>query len=409
MVNPVAANAALMTRRVSKGTLPEEVQRRRLERLSHVDCENLIKIIDIEEDEEGFTVTAEEIDGPALSIVRAGRAGLSLGEAWRLLADVCTALVELHSAGIIHGDLSPWNIIVRRRPTSGRAVVIDVGGEEEWELGTPGFQAPELVEGGHSDAASDVWSAARVALWAVGDEYRARFGEELREVLHVPAAQRPTAQDLAQKAVARATPSILLPDDARLASAHLRAQVAAARTIKASARPRRFRRRRLVALLTALTVAFGTYATVDVVAESFPAAAPHLGETTEPETPEAVVAVHELTRIRDEALASLDLAQLQSVTQKGSAAARADEDLLTSFRGSRPEGLRTQLKVRQVIGDREVEALISQSAFVWRDGARNGVHVGELPPRCVRFQLVQEDGGLVVQRVQGCAEADPAT
>lgn len=378
-------------------------QRRRLERLSQIDCENLLRITSVAEDEEGFTVTAEEIDGPALTVVRAGRMGLTLGEAWRLLADICTALVALHREGIIHGDLSPRNVIVRRQPAAGRAVVIDVGGEEDWELGTPGFQAPELVEGGHSDASSDVWSAARVALWAVGDDHRTRLAEELREVLQVSAEQRPTALELSRRAVTRATPTIMLPDDARLAAAHLRAQVASARTVTATPRPRHLRRHRLVLILAACAIALGTYATVDMLAEGSSRTVPSEEGPAQAENSDLVMTVHELTELRDMALATGDLTELGRVTQPGSAAAQADRDLVSSFRGSRPEGLTTHVQVRDVVGDREVEALIGQSAFVWRGGARNGVQVSELPVRCVRFHLVLDDERLVVQRVSACA------
>lgn len=403
MTNPTVSSDDSVIRKVAKGALPVAGQRRRLERLLEIDCENLVGLIGVEETQEAFVVRFQQIEGMDLTVLRSGRLGLTLGEAWRLLADLCTALIELHSRGIIHGDLSPGNVIIRNQPPAGRAVVIDVGGEEEWEIGTPGFQAPELVEGGHGEMASDVWSAARLALWAVADEHRIRLAEELRDVIQMPATDRPGARELQQRALARATPSIMLPDDARLAAAHLRARVASARTMAAPVRPRARRRSRLVAALTALAIAFGTFAVLDLWVRPRGATVVGGSEPNESEPRAVVESALELTQLRDDALVESDRELLARVTEPGSPAALADLELLDSFRGSRPEGLRTHLEVLRVVSEHVVEASIAQSEFVWRGGARDGVRVGRMPPRCIRLHLVGGDEHRVVQRVSACA------
>jgi len=80
------------------------------------------------------------------------------------LLDVLEALHVLHGAGFRHGDLGPPNILV---DAPGRGVLIDLGcaaplGEaSEAVSGTPGFLAPELLEGRAADARADLFAFGR--------------------------------------------------------------------------------------------------------------------------------------------------------------------------------------------------------------------------------------------------------
>ncbi|HGY91552.1 MAG TPA: tetratricopeptide repeat protein [Planctomycetes bacterium] len=77
------------------------------------------------------------------------------------------ALDAAHAAGIVHRDVKPQNVIVRR---SGEPVLVDFGIARDLEgtgealtrtsapVGTPAYMAPEQVEGGSAvDGRSDVW------------------------------------------------------------------------------------------------------------------------------------------------------------------------------------------------------------------------------------------------------------
>ncbi len=81
----------------------------------------------------------------------------------------------MHAAGVVHRDLKPGNVMI----ADGEPVVIDFGIAHLPEttrltmtgmfMGTPGYLAPEVIEGKESGTASDVHSwAATVAFAATG-------------------------------------------------------------------------------------------------------------------------------------------------------------------------------------------------------------------------------------------------
>jgi Protein kinase domain len=93
----------------------------------------------------------------------------------RLAGGLAEALVAVHAAGVVHRDLKPSNVML----LDGSPVVIDFGiaqGPDATRLtmtgmfmGTPGYLAPEVIEGRPSSQASDVhaWGAT-VAFAATG-------------------------------------------------------------------------------------------------------------------------------------------------------------------------------------------------------------------------------------------------
>lgn len=104
---------------------------------------------------------------------------LSVADCRRLVADISAALTAVHEAGIVHRDIKPANILRR----DGRYLLADFGiagagnvslpaGLENPTLcdkgrvvvGSPGFIAPEILEGGEASAVSDVFALASVCL-----------------------------------------------------------------------------------------------------------------------------------------------------------------------------------------------------------------------------------------------------
>ena len=104
--------------------------------------------------------------GSTLSDVLAKRA-LGREEALRISRDILDGLSVLHERRLVHGDLTPRNILIY----NGRATLCDLGlagtpGELPLtpQVGTPEYMAPELLAdpGRGPDCRSDVYAAGRV-------------------------------------------------------------------------------------------------------------------------------------------------------------------------------------------------------------------------------------------------------
>lgn len=104
---------------------------------------------------------------------------LSVSDCRQLVADISAALTAIHEAGIVHRDIKPANILRR----DGRYLLADFGivGADDVPLptglenptlcdegrivvGSPGFIAPEILEGSEASAVSDIFALASVCL-----------------------------------------------------------------------------------------------------------------------------------------------------------------------------------------------------------------------------------------------------
>ncbi len=89
------------------------------------------------------------------------------GVAISIVRDCLEALAALHRQGIIHGDVKPSNIMLKR---SGRAKMIDIGSAFEMVdppgtmACTPAYAAPEVLEGASQSALTDLASLGYVTM-----------------------------------------------------------------------------------------------------------------------------------------------------------------------------------------------------------------------------------------------------
>lgn len=86
---------------------------------------------------------------------------LKAGVAMAIVRDCLAGLAALHREGIVHGDVKPANIMLKR---SGTAKLIDIGSAFETNdppasrTCTPRYAAPEVLEGGEASSRSDLAS-----------------------------------------------------------------------------------------------------------------------------------------------------------------------------------------------------------------------------------------------------------
>jgi serine/threonine-protein kinase len=90
---------------------------------------------------------------------------LKPGVAIQVLRECLAGLAALHREGIVHGDLKPANIMLKR---TGNAKVIDIGSAVDLHaaaarrLWSPAYAAPEVLDGGENTPRSDLASLGYV-------------------------------------------------------------------------------------------------------------------------------------------------------------------------------------------------------------------------------------------------------
>ena len=120
-------------------------------------------------------IVTRYVRGQTLDQVVSTRGPLRGAELAKVARGVASGLVAVHAAGVVHRDLKPGNIML----CDGEPVVIDFGIAHSPDstritqtgmfMGTPGYLAPEVIEGEQSGPASDVHSwGATMAFAATG-------------------------------------------------------------------------------------------------------------------------------------------------------------------------------------------------------------------------------------------------
>ena len=89
------------------------------------------------------------------------------GIAMAIVRDCLAALAALHREGIVHGDMKPSNIMLKR---TGNAKIVDIGSAFELQQAparrtcTPTYAAPEVLDGGECTPRSDLASLGYVLI-----------------------------------------------------------------------------------------------------------------------------------------------------------------------------------------------------------------------------------------------------
>jgi eukaryotic-like serine/threonine-protein kinase len=135
-------------------TLPGALERFRQEvKLARrVTSPHVVRTFDLGEHGDDHFLTMEYIDGRSLAqLLDAGP--LESGEVLRIARAACAGIAAAHTAGILHRDLKPDNVLVAK---AGRIAITDFGiarshadptATGEGFIGTPAYMAPEQVQG----------------------------------------------------------------------------------------------------------------------------------------------------------------------------------------------------------------------------------------------------------------------
>jgi predicted Ser/Thr protein kinase len=141
-----------------------------LQRLRHP---AVAAVLDAEADSTEAFIVTELVDGENLADHVRERGPLDAEDLLALAAGLLDALHAVHGAGVVHRDLKPSNVLV----TDDGPVLIDFGIAQAADdtapltstglvVGTPGYLAPELLDGDDPSPGSDLWGWAAVLVFA---------------------------------------------------------------------------------------------------------------------------------------------------------------------------------------------------------------------------------------------------
>jgi serine/threonine protein kinase len=140
---------------------------REVESMRRVRSVFVAEVLDADVTGEFPYIVTRYVPGPTLEAMVRSRGPLSGSGLRKLVYGTAEALAAIHAAGVVHRNLEPANVMF----TDDRPVVIDFGIAQSLDatrltqtgvvMGTPGYLAPECIEGQLSSPASDVhaWGA----------------------------------------------------------------------------------------------------------------------------------------------------------------------------------------------------------------------------------------------------------
>jgi hypothetical protein len=174
-----------------QGVAAEETARRRLAHevatMRRVSSPHVAEVVDADVTGNPPYIVTRYVPGKTLDDVVAADGPMTGPDLVRLARGLAAALEAVHGAGVVHRDMKPGNVML----LDGDPVVIDFGIAQAADstrltmtgmfMGTPGYLAPEVIEGRPSGPAADIHSwGATMAFAATG---RPPFGSGTFEAI----------------------------------------------------------------------------------------------------------------------------------------------------------------------------------------------------------------------------------
>ncbi|WP_426245424.1 protein kinase domain-containing protein [Nocardioides sp. LHG3406-4] len=152
-------------------------------RLNHP---HVVAIYDLVDEQDEQWLVMEYIEGSSLAQVIRADGPLSSERAAEILWQTADALAAAHTAGVVHRDVKPSNILLT---TDGQAKLTDFGiarAEAEASLtqtglvtGSPAYLSPEVASGQTATPAADVWSLGATLFHALAGRPPYDVGENV--------------------------------------------------------------------------------------------------------------------------------------------------------------------------------------------------------------------------------------
>lgn len=175
-------------------------------RLAHP---NIVRVFDVGEADGRPYIAMEHVDGETLADLVARRGAVSEAEVAELGAQAARALAAAHAAGLVHRDVKPHNLLLRR---DGLLKLGDFGIAVGLEgtrltlagtvLGTAAYLAPEQARAEEVTAAADVYALGLVLVELLTGHpdrdahVNGRLGDAIARCLARDPRNRPTASEL---------------------------------------------------------------------------------------------------------------------------------------------------------------------------------------------------------------------
>ncbi|MGE3670586.1 MAG: protein kinase [Polyangiaceae bacterium] len=179
-----------------RGTDPRRIAtlRRELRILAALDHPNIVRVIELDRDSDGYFLLIEFVEGCDIGTYCAND---RLDRLAGTLPQLLSALRHLHENGVAHGDLKPHNVLVR---TDGLLKLVDFGlsafEDDGGAGGTPRYWAPEQLRGVRANPATDAWALGQLLERLCQEPTPEVLGRAIKRLACPDPAQRPSIAEL---------------------------------------------------------------------------------------------------------------------------------------------------------------------------------------------------------------------